>query len=265
MQLSIRHETRFIYDAPAHYALVQLRMRPQTGPTQTVKDWSLSLDGARHHAQFVDAYGTLVDLIELEPDAQEIDIHVSGEVETISRDGVYGDGPSCVPLWHYCRTTPLTQSHASMRTGLLDSADRDDVISQLHALSAHIRDKVSYEPGQTHVGTTATEAFDLGKGVCQDHAHIFLALARSMNIPARYVSGYLMMDDRIDQDASHAWVEAHIKDLGWVGFDVSNGISPDERYIKIGHGLDYMDCAPTRGMTVGGTKEQLKVSIQVQQ
>ena len=95
---------------------------------------------------------------------------------------------------------------------------------------------VEYRIGSTHVGTTAEEAVEAGSGVCQDHAHIFVGAARMLDIPARYVSGYLMMNDRIDQEATHAWAEAHIEGLGWVGFDISNGISPDARYVRVATG-----------------------------
>ena len=105
----------------------------------------------------------------------------------------------------------------------------------------------------------------LGAGVCQDHAHVFISAARLLGHPARYVSGYLMMDDRTHQEATHAWAEVLIEDLGWVGFDVSNGISPDERYVRIATGLDYREAAPISGIRFGTGEERLHVSIQVQQ
>lgn len=101
--------------------------------------------------------------------------------------------------------------------------------------------------------------------MCQDHAHIFIAAARHAGHPARYVSGYLMMDDRVDQDATHAWAEVWIGDLGWTGFDVSNGISPDMRYVRIASGLDYSQASPISGMTFGGSGESIDVNVQVQQ
>ncbi|MEL6744620.1 MAG: transglutaminase family protein, partial [Pseudomonadota bacterium] len=104
-----------------------------------------------------------------------------------------------------------------------------------------------------------------GQGVCQDHAHVFLSAARLLDVPCRYVSGYLMMDDRVLQDATHAWVEAHVPQLGWVGFDVSNRISPDERYVRVATGLDYSDAAPLKGLRLGTQPESLVVSVQVQQ
>jgi transglutaminase-like putative cysteine protease len=108
-------------------------------------------------------------------------------------------------------------------------------------------------------------ALDIGKAVCQDHTHIFMAAARLAGFPARYVSGYLMMNDQADQDASHAWAEVHVDDLGWVGFDVSNGISPDERYVRIAIGRDARDTSPISGFRRGSANEVLSVSLQVQQ
>ncbi|MEM7291095.1 MAG: transglutaminase family protein, partial [Pseudomonadota bacterium] len=98
-----------------------------------------------------------------------------------------------------------------------------------------------------------------------DHAHIFLGAARMLGFPARYVSGYLMLNDRVDQDASHAWTEVHVDGLGWVGFDISNRISPDERYIPVATGLDYLETAPISGMRFGASSESMVVNLQVQQ
>jgi len=100
--------------------------------------------------------------------------------------------------------------------------------------------------------------------VCQDHAHIFIGAARAAGIPARYISGYLMMDDRIDQEATHAWAEAHVEGLGWVGFDVSNGICPDPRYVRVATGSDYRDAAPITGISIGATAEVLTVGVAVE-
>jgi transglutaminase-like putative cysteine protease len=101
--------------------------------------------------------------------------------------------------------------------------------------------------------------------VCQDHAHVFIGAARSVGVPARYVSGYLMMNDRIDQEATHAWAEAHVDGLGWVGFDVSNWISPDPRYVRVATGRDYRDAAPITGVVFGTSTEDLHVDVAVEQ
>lgn len=266
MRLHIHHTTQFHYDDPPSYGLVQLRAAPQSSPAQSVIDWKIELEGAKQQARFNDQHGNCVDLIEVLPEAQMLEIGVAGEIDTLSSDGVLGLHQLAMPLWYYRRQTHLT----AMTEGLLNLADSivlpsENTISDLHALSQVIRDRVAYATGETGVATTAGEALLDGKGVCQDHSHIFLSIVRHKGFPARYVSGYLLMDDRTSQDASHAWTEVYLDGLGWVGFDISNGISPDERYVRIAQGSDYSDAAPTRGLTVGAGRENLIVSIQVQQ
>jgi transglutaminase-like putative cysteine protease len=169
-------------------------------------------------------------------------------------------------LWYFRRSTELTRAGPNVRglaKGLREEEAED--IPRLHALSSRILSEVPYEIGPTDATTTAEEAIEKGSGVCQDHAQIFVAAARSLGYPARYVSGYLMMDDRVHQDASHAWAEAHVEGVGWVGFDISNGISPDVRYVRVATGLDYREAAPVSGLRFGDGGERLSIDIQVQQ
>ena len=161
---------------------------------------------------------------------------------------------------------PLTQAGEGVRKLVAGLGDCDIAqVSTGHALSAAILETVGYEGGNTHSGTTAEEAITGGTGVCQDHAHIFCSAARLLGLPARYVSGYLMMNDRVEQDASHAWAEAYFEGLGWVGFDVSNGYSPDERYIRVATGIDFREAAPINGMRMGGSDEGVLVTLKVEQ
>lgn len=266
MRLHIHHTTQFHYDDPPSYGLLQLRAAPQSSTAQSVVSWEIGLEGARQQAQFVDQHGNQTDLIEVLPDAQLLEITVSGEVETHLSDGVLGQHVHAMPLWFYRRQTRLTKVTEELRA-LADSVvlPSESTIPDLHALSEIIRTRVAYETGETGAATTAGEALVSGKGVCQDHSHIFLSVARQKGFPARYVSGYLLMDDRVSQEASHAWAEVFLDGIGWVGFDISNGISPDERYVRIAHGADYADAAPTKGLTLGAGRENLVVSIQVQQ
>ena len=266
MHIQIRHTTQFHYDDPPSYGLLQLRIAPQSSAAQTVLSWDVSLEGARKQAHYTDQHGNRIDLIEVMPDSHLLEIGVSGEVETHSNDGILGQHQQSMPLWFYRQQTPLTQMtealHELAESIVLPS---ENTISDFHSLSQRIRNQVEYAPGQTGVNTTAGEALKNAKGVCQDHSHIFISIAREKGFPARYISGYLLMDDRTSQDASHAWSEVYLDGLGWVGFDVSNGISPDERYVRIAQGSDYADAAPTKGLTVGAGQENLVVSIQVQQ
>ncbi|MDJ0639109.1 MAG: transglutaminase family protein [Paracoccaceae bacterium] len=266
MRLTISHDTLYRFDAPVAYGLQQLRLTPKSRPEQEVIDWRMDITGGRIETEFTDEHSNTVNLLSFDPDAMEIAVHCEGAVETADLNGVVGKQKGFVPLWLFKRSTELTRAGPHVRglaKGLRDAYDDD--LTLLHALSARILDAVAYEVGKTHAATTADAAIEAGHGVCQDHAHIFVAAARAMDYPARYVSGYLMMNDRVSQDASHAWAEAHIDGLGWVGFDVSNGISPDARYVRVATGLDYRDAAPVSGLRFGAGTETMDVAINVQQ
>src|SRR5215218_10340070 len=125
---------------------------------------------------------------------------------------------------------------------------------------------MTFDPDPTHSATTASEAFALKRGVCQDLAHIFIAAARSIGIPARYVGGHFHRDDGVDdQDAGHAWAEAFVPNLGWVAFDATNGICATDSHLRIAAGLDYLGAAPVRGTRFGGSGETLSVNVRVNQ
>ena len=151
-----------------------------------------------------------------------------------------------------------------MRALMASLPVEDDHVTTLHRMSAAVIATVEYAAGHTDAETTAEEALIRARGVCQDHAQIFVGCARMLGIPARYVSGYLMMDDRVEQEASHAWAEAHIDGLGWVGFDVSNGISPDPRYVRVATGRDYREAAPVTGISYGGRDVAMHVRLAVE-
>ena len=141
--------------------------------------------------------------------------------------------------------------------------DRADQLAYLHALSAKVREAIAYLPGTTDVSTTAEEALAAGQGVCQDHAHVFISAGRLADIPMRYVGGYLKMDGLTEQEAGHGWAEAFVTGLGWVGFDVSNAICPDERYVRVATGCDYSEAAPVTGITQGAGESLLSVHLSV--
>ena len=266
MWLNIDHTTTYNYEWPANYALQQVRKRPRNHPVQSVLEWDVSFEGAKLETSYIDHHGNHVDLISAEQGAGTIKITCRGEVETHDTAGVVGPHLEAAPLWIFKRSTSLTRPGKSIRALAADlrPADMED-LSALHALSERIADAVIYELNQTTAETTAEEALLTGKGVCQDHAHIFVSAARLLGYPARYVSGYLMMLDRVDQDAGHAWAEAYVENLGWTGFDVSNHICPDARYIRVASGLDYRDASPINGLLYGAGQEDMAVAIQVQQ
>lgn len=266
MRLTIQHHTHYKYSVPAQYALQQMRLRPNSNAAQSILSWDIKLNGAIDQAQFTDHHGNFVDLLELEPDRPGISFEVTGEVETKNVNGVMGPHTMMMPLWFYQRETGLTKAGDGVAELVRDiKVKAGQELDILHDLSEQIKTAIAYKTGETSTQTTAEDALKHGAGVCQDHTHVFLAAARKLGFPSRYVSGYLMMNDRVDQDASHAWAESYVESLGWVGFDISNAISPDERYVQIAYGLDYRGAAPTRGFLIGAQHEDLAVSIQVQQ
>ena len=267
MQLRLSHRTTYRFDAPVPYGLQQLRLTPKTRAGQSILgDWLMTIDGGTLQTEFNDQHQNRVSLISFDPDETEIVVECSGVVETADHSGVIGKHSGFAPLWYFERSSELSRAGPNVRglaKGLREEESAD--LPRLHALSARIFAAVPYETGKTHSLSTAEDAIEEGNGVCQDHAHIFIAAARSMGYPARYVSGYLLMEDRVHQDASHAWAEAHVRGLGWVGFDPSNSISPDARYVRVATGLDYSEAAPISGLRFGGAGEAMSIDIEVAQ
>lgn len=265
MLLQISHTTRYSYDRPVDYALQQLRLTPLLAPCQTTKAWDITVDGGTVQAFYTDHHGNDVHLVNVDPGGQTISITAAGTVDTRDTSGIVPllrNGPQ---LWYFLQETPLTLPGAAISALAAEMSGNANILNRLHTLSRQIGDMVGYGKDGTYVATTAEEAMAGGTGVCQDHAHIFVAAARAGGVPARYVSGYLMMDGQTEQEASHAWAEGCVDGLGWVGFDVSNRQSPDERYVRLAVGRDYHDAAPISGLRIGDAEESMIVNLQVQQ
>lgn len=266
MRLSIRHSTTYRFQQPVIHALQRLRLTPKATQGQSIVDWKMTYQNATRELEYDDQNYNTITLISVDPEALEVMVRCEGLVDTEDQAGVIGQHSGHLPLWSFLGQTRLTKPGEKIRAIIRTlQAGGETGVNQLHALSALIREHVEYRTGETGVSTTAEEAVQHGSGVCQDHAHIFIGAARAMDIPARYVSGYLMMNDRIDQDATHAWAEAHVAGLGWVGFDISNGISPDPRYVRVATGRDYRDAAPITGISFGTTSDILEVKVSVEQ
>ncbi len=269
MLLKISHQTSYHYDQPVRTGLFQLRLHPKNGRGQEVRSWSMRIEGGTREVTFTDQFHNQVDLVSAHAHTNEVVVTCEGEVEVMDSVGVFGTHRGYVPLWLYLRETDTTKPGSGIHElaknfSTARRKDSDD-ITFLHALSAHVLSRMPYEPGTTDATTRAEDALTAGRGVCQDHTHVFLAASRCLGFPARYVSGYLESGDHGDEQAGHAWAEIHVNGLGWVGFDVSNGISPDQRYVRVAAGLDYQDAAPVRGMRRGDAVETMSVSLQVTQ
>jgi transglutaminase-like putative cysteine protease len=266
MRIAIRHTTHYRFDQPPAHGLQRLRLRPKSTHGQEVHGWTMQFAGASLQLEYDDHNLNHTHLIALAPGTTEVAITCEGLVETTDTAGVIGRHAGFMPLWAFAQPTALTRPGPRLRAlaAGLRGADMGDVTS-LHRLSALVREAIAYQIGETSADTTAEQALTRGAGVCQDHAHAFIAAARLLGTPARYVSGYLLMDGQVDQEAGHAWAEAHVAGLGWVGFDVSNAISPDRRYVRVATGADYRDAAPVTGIAQGSGQADLAVRLAVEQ
>lgn len=266
MRLNISHTTTYSYDSPNDYALQQLRLIPRSGHGQKVIDWQTRITGAARQLSYDDEYGNHVELVLADPGATHVEIVSEGVVEIEDRAGLLGMQKNRAPLWLFEGATPITAPGKALRklvAGMKPEAGETD-LDRAHRLSACVSDLMEFTTGHTASHTTAEEALEDGKGVCQDYSHVMIAAARMIGWPARYVSGYLLMDDTEDQDASHAWSEIWIDGLGWVGFDAANRICPDDRYVRVAVGRDYRTAAPIHGLRHGSGQEDLHVALKVQ-
>ncbi|AKQ41739.1 hypothetical protein CP97_06455 [Aurantiacibacter atlanticus] len=265
MRLSIRHTTRYRFTEPVSYGVQRLRLTPKETQGQKILEWDMEYEGAHEELVYDDQNFNHTTFISVEEGAQDVVVTCKGRVDTEDQAGVIGQHAGHLPLWAFLGQTPLTKPGPKIRS-LIGKVERSEsMVDTLHNLSNVIRDHVEYGVGTSGVSTTAEEAAINASGVCQDHAHIFIAAARSLEIPSRYVSGYLMMNDRIEQEATHAWAEAYVQGLGWVGFDISNGISPDPRYVRVATGRDYSDAAPVTAISFGAQTADLDVNLAVEQ
>ncbi|MEW9853788.1 transglutaminase family protein [Novosphingobium sp. M1R2S20] len=264
MLLTIAHETRYSFSEGVAHGLQRLRLRPKSTHGQEVVEWATHLEGAQREAEYDDQHHNRVELVSITPGTCEVVVTCRGTVRTADSSGVVGEHTGHIPLWCFLRATPLTRAGPGVRA-LVASLDLDqsDPLACLHRLSHAVREAIDYVSGVTDTETSAEQALATGRGVCQDHAHVFISAGRLLDIPTRYVGGYLKIEGQVRQEAGHGWAEAYVKGLGWVGFDVSNGISPDERYIRVASGCDYSEAAPVTGITLGGGKGELSVHLLV--
>jgi transglutaminase-like putative cysteine protease len=264
MRISIGHVSRYVYSEPTKYSILSLRLTPPSFQGQRVIEWRVSAPGIDAVRPFRDGFGNLVHLASCTEEHSESLIIAKGVVDTEDRAGIVRGLSDPAPLRVYRRQTPKTAPNDDIRV-LAKSMGGTADIRGMHNLMHAVRDAVEYKIGTTTAHTTASEALRDGSGVCQDHAHLFISAARSLGIPARYVSGYFLTGADEPADANHAWAEAWLEGLGWVGFDPTNRICPTDRYVRLATGLDAMSAAPIRGTRRGIANEELDVIVEVQQ
>jgi transglutaminase-like putative cysteine protease len=279
MLIHVSHVTRYAYAEPVSYSVQSLRLTPAPFQGQRIVQWRVDVPGCGKPLEFRDGFGNTVQLVAVSAVHRELVVQASGTVETKDTNGVVQGLAKSIPPRVFLKETALTKADAAIRD-LAKSVEGKDRLATTHALSSAIRDRIEYAKGHTGAHTSAAEALADGKGVCQDHAHVFIAAARTLGFPARYVTGYLLQEvdkpDTIEgepgsaqnappSEAPHAWAEVWVEALGWVGFDVANRVCPTDRYVRLATGLDAGSAAPVVGSRRGGAGETLDVTVTVQQ
>lgn len=261
MRIRVDYTTVYDYSTLASDVVQLLRIEPPASAAQHILHWRLDTDTDGHLRRQTDVFGNITHMFYADGPVTRLTLHVSGEVDTEETSGLVAGAPEPLPPAVFLRPTKLTTPDPEIRA-FAASSRRDTTLDTLHELNTGLFKTLNFDADATHSHTDAIHAFGLKAGVCQDYSHIFLSAARSLGIPARYVSGHLVRaDGLITQPAGHAWAEAWVDCFGWVGFDPTNGISTTEAHLRVAIGLDYLDAAPVRGARRGGGAETLNVTV----
>jgi transglutaminase-like putative cysteine protease len=281
MLLEIRHLTRYRYAEPVRESIMELWMQPQKSARQRLVSFDLDLDPAAQLFSYVDVFGNAVYHFDVPQPHTELTIKAQAAVETDSNpvspepldvgewdrlrsEFVRGD---CFDFLHPHRFVEETERLRAFEVEHdIDDLRRLDPWTAVQRLSSTIYESMDYVPGVTEADSPIDLALDAKKGVCQDFAHIMIAVCRSWGVPARYVSGYLFTDrdeDRSASDATHAWVEVFLPSLRWAGVDPTNNILAGERHVAVAVGRDYGDVPPSRGVYKGEAESELDVAVSV--
>ncbi|HEY2751332.1 transglutaminase family protein [Phenylobacterium sp.] len=283
MLLAVRHSTRYQYDEPVRESVMEMWMQPQKRAHQRLISFELEIDPAAQLFSYADSFGNAVYHFDIPQPHERLTITARAAVETelpaelpealdrgewdrLRSDFVRGEHFDFLHPHGFARATEAL--HAFMAEKNLNELRVRDPLRAVRDLSQAIYQAFDYEAGVTRADSPIDEVLTARKGVCQDFAHVMIAICREWGVPARYVSGYLFTDrqagDRSDPDATHAWVEVYLPSLRWVGFDPTNNILAGERHVVCAAGRDYSDVPPSRGVYKGEAQSELAVAVTVQ-
>jgi len=267
MRLKIRHDTVYTYADPARSALHILRLTPRNCDCLFVKRWRIEIDGDARLDRGEDAHGNITHTVFVEGPLDSLRITVDGEVDTADSNGIMRGTVERLPLALYLRETDLTRASTDIRTFARQCVadEAGDRLSALHRIMSHLSKSMKLAPAAPNHDRTAAASFEALSGTAHDIAHVMIGAARSIAIPARFVSGYYFDEAEQDQFTHHGWLEAWVDRIGWVGFDPSITMCVTDRHVRIAAGLDDLDAAPIRGTNLGGGAEERKVAVQIQQ
>lgn len=262
MRIAIEHLTQYRFSEPQSRLVQMLRLTPGDTLDQTVLNWRIDVDCDVRLRATVDGFGNKVTMLYAEGPIADIAIIVAGQVLTTESNGVVRGNHEPLPPGLFLRATSRTAG-----SDLLSDFARDAFgggrgpLDRLHRWNGALADRFPGVPDVPDAGRSAAEAFAVPKPSSRDLAHIFIAGARSLDVPARYVSGYRQHGG--GESAPHGWAEAWVGDIGWIGFDPSAGISPDEGYVRVATGLDAPGAASIAGSRLGQGEEELAVDLHV--
>ncbi len=260
MRIAIDHRTHYRFSQPQARIVQMLRLTPCDTQDQTVVAWHIGVDCDARMRQGFDGFGNAVTMLYAEGPIAALDVTVTGEVLTLESSGVVRASHEPLPPLLYRRSTARTQSSAALADFAHEQA-QGDMLDRMHRLNAALHQRFPAAPDLPDAGASVAEAFAGGAVTSRDVAQIFVAAARTLGAPARYISGY--RSDGEAHSAPHAWAEAHIERIGWIGFDPTTGPSPDESYVRVAVGLDATGAAPIAGTRVGHGEEKLDVDLHV--
>lgn len=269
MRISIRHQMSLTPPAGSAHAVLQLLLTPQSGPTQTIDSWSVEMDGIGNAGRFTDAFGNSAHLVNQSRPEGALVVTVTGEVQTTDRHGVLGRPPGGPVPALYRRVTALTKASVTLYGKFRGS--KDSRIDILHALMARVGETLGTSEAaqaQTQMAADGSQSQSQSQDVAArvlstpaDHAHAFIGAARALDIPARYVTGYLVGAEEEGLDPFHAWAEAYDERLGWIGFDPVLQLCPTDRHVRLAVGLDAPGTQPVRMVPAGEGVETEVISV----
>lgn len=260
MRIAVEHNTHYRFTEPQSRIVQMLRLTPSDTMDQTVVSWLIGVDCDARLRDAFDGFGNRVTMLYAEGPIEALDVNVTGEVLTLEANGVVRGAPEPLPPLLFCRSTPRTCADEALRAFSADIGE-GDTLDRLHRLNAALNARFPAAVDAPDTGRTAAEAFARNRATSRDVAQMFIAAARSLDIPARYVAGY--RTDGEAHSAPHAWAEAHVDKLGWVGFDPTSAMCPDESYVRVAIGLDAGGAASIAGSRVGQGEEELDVDLHV--
>ncbi|MES2444260.1 MAG: transglutaminase family protein [Pseudomonadota bacterium] len=260
MRIAIDHRTHYRFSQPQARIVQMLRLTPCDTQDQTVVGWHIGVDcDARMRSAF-DGFGNAVTMLYAEGPIEALDVTVTGEVLTLEASGVVRASHEPLPPLLYLRSTARTRSSVALAE-FAEAQAGGDLLKQMHRLNAALHARFPTAPDRPDAGIGAAEAFAGEEVTSRDVAQMFVSAARTLMAPARYVSGY--RSDGEAHSAPHAWAEAFVGGIGWIGFDPATGLSPDESYVRVAVGLDATGAASIAGTRVGHGEEKLDVDLHV--